>query len=81
MRKDIDLLCLQPGFVDTKMIKPSKEQGIAVGIVSVEECVSAALRDLGHEICTYGPKAHETIAGIGGPLLKYLGSLMKLSGK
>ena len=53
------------------MIQSAKDKGKTFGVVSVEQCVSAALRDLGHEICSYGPSAHETVAGIGGPFFKY----------
>lgn len=59
------------------MIQSAKDKGVTFGVVSVEECVSAALRDLGHEICSYGPSAHETVAGIGGPFFKYLRFMMK----
>lgn len=67
IRTDIDLLCLQPGYVKTKMIKAAEDKGTAFAVVSVEDCVSAALRDLGHEICTYGPISHEVLAGVGAP--------------
>jgi len=57
--KDIDILCLQPGFVETKMIKKAKESGYAQGIVTTEDCVAATMRDLSHEDSTFGPASHE----------------------
>ena len=53
------------------MIDHAVKRGINFGTVTVEACVSAALRDLGHEIRTYGPLMHECYAGVLGPLLKY----------
>ena len=58
-RSPIDIMALQPSFVKTKMINESIKKGINFGTVTVEACVSAALRDLGHEIRTYGPLMHE----------------------
>ena len=52
-------MTLQPGFVKTKFIKESDYKGSVTGLVSLEDCVSAALRDLGHESWTYGPLVHE----------------------
>ena len=36
------------------MIKEAEETGVAFGVIPVEACVSAALRDLGYEEATYG---------------------------
>ena len=57
--RQIDTLCLQPAYVKTKMIKPAEEEGRAFMVIPVEDCVSAALRDLGHENNTFGPIKHE----------------------
>ena len=42
------------------MIKPAEDAGFASAVVSVEDCVSCALRDLGREVYTFGPALHET---------------------
>ena len=60
--KQIDVMALQPGFVKTKMIKEAEETGVAFGVIPVEACVSAALRDLGYEEATYGANLHELIS-------------------
>ena len=59
--KKIDVMTLQPHFVNTKLIKQAVEKGQAFGVVSVTDCVNGALRDLGHEVTTYGPTLHEHI--------------------
>ena len=55
------MLALQPGFVETRSLIEAKERGPTPGLVTVSDCVSAALRDLGYEKCTYGPLVHEAI--------------------
>mmetsp|Transcript_13376 Transcript_13376/g.16976 ORF Transcript_13376/g.16976 Transcript_13376/m.16976 type:complete len:157 (+) Transcript_13376:486-956(+) len=75
-RSQIDLLCLQPGFVKTKMIKAAEDKGTAMAVVSTEECVSTTLRDLGSEICTYGPMKHERFASILGTIYKYASTVI-----
>ena len=57
--RQIDTLCLQPAYVKTKMIKPAEDEGRTVLVIPVEDCVSAALRDLGIENNTFGPIKHE----------------------
>ena len=64
-------MCLQPGFVETKLIKEVKEKGIAFGIVTTDVCVAAAMRDLSHEDSTFGAVGHERAAFIFGSILKY----------
>ena len=59
--KKIDVMALQPHFVETKMITKAVDKGLAFGVVSVTDCVNGALRDLGHEVTTYGPRLHEHI--------------------
>jgi len=49
------MLCLQPHYVKTKMIDSAVKKGQNFATVSVDACVGAALRDLSHEVCTYGP--------------------------
>ena len=44
------------------MIAEVKAKGQAFNVVTVTDCVQAALRDLGYETRTYGPLNHE-IAG------------------
>ena len=41
------------------MVQSQINEGKAFGVVSVTECVKAAMRDLGHEWRTYGPALHE----------------------
>ena len=53
----VDILSLQPYFVATRMVAAWK--GTEGKKITVEECVSAALRDLGKEETTYGPFLHE----------------------
>lgn len=69
--KNIDILCLQPHLVKTKMIQKVIDAGQDMAVVPVEACVGAAMRDLSHEVRTYGPVLHESFAGIFGPILKY----------
>ena len=59
--KKIDVMALQPHYVETKMIKKALAKGMAFGVVSVTDCVNGALRDLGHEVTTYGPCLHEHV--------------------
>lgn len=68
----IDMMALQPHFVETKMIGQFKERGETFLVVSTESCVSAALRDLGIELRTYGPYQHEAIAGVSSEVFKYM---------
>ena len=57
--RNIDTLCLQPGFVETKIVEKQIDRGEAYGVVSVAACVNGALRDLGYEEITSGPLKHE----------------------
>ena len=57
--RNIDTLCLQPGFVETKMVEKLIDRGEAFGVVSVSACVNGALRDLGYEETSSGPFKHE----------------------
>jgi len=75
-RSKIDVLCLQPGFVKTKMIKAAEDKGTTMAVVSTEECVSTTLRDLGSEICSYGPMKHERFASILGTIYKYASTVI-----
>jgi len=54
------------------MIAKAVEKGVSFGAVSVEACVGAAMRDLSHEIRTYGPALHEFFGGTFGPMFKYI---------
>ena len=40
-------------------------------IITTEDCVSAAMRDLGYETCTYGPFKHEKLGFIASLAFKY----------
>ena len=60
----IDVMALQPHFVNGLMIQNDMANGFAFGQVPAEDCVSAALRDLGHEATTYGASLHERIGFI-----------------
>ena len=42
-RSKIDLLCLQPGFVKTKMIKFAEEKKLDFGVVPTDTCVADSL--------------------------------------
>ena len=55
----VDILCLQPSYVETKMIDKVKDPIKAFVVVTVTDCVNAALRDLGYETCSYGTIVHE----------------------
>ena len=54
------------------MIKEAEEKGLAFGVIDVEDCVAGALRDLGKEVRTYGPKKHEDIGNFMSVLLKFM---------
>ena len=72
-RSKIDLLCLQPGMVKTKMIKPLEDMGRAIAVVSTEECVEATLNDLGNgKHCTFGASAHHKFIRVLEVFVKYL---------
>ena len=43
------------------MIAKVKERKLNYGMVTVEQCVDATLRDLGHETTTFGPIMHDVI--------------------
>ena len=61
-RSKIDLLCLQPGFVKTKMIKFAEEKKLDFGVVPTETCVADSLMTLGSgRVCTYGAHLHHKI--------------------
>ena len=68
----IDTLCLCPGYVETKMISKHKQAGRTFGVVSVTDCVSGALRDLGYETVTFGPLIHEIWGTLFNSLFRYL---------
>lgn len=68
----MEILCLQPHFVETKMTKSTREKKQDFGTVSVEECVNGALRDLGHEVTTFGPLKHEFWGIVLTAILRYL---------
>ena len=71
-RSKTDFLCLQPGSVKTKMIKRLEEEGKAIACVSKEECVQAALNDLGNgKHCTFGARAHHKFISVLEILFKY----------
>jgi len=71
-RSQIDLLCLQPGFVKTKMIKPAEAIDMTFAVVSPENCVNATMRDLGSgDLCSFGADEHENLGYLLGPLWKY----------
>ena len=71
-RSKIDLLNLQPGMVKTKMIKRLEEMGRTIAVVSTEECVEAALNDLGNgKHCTFGASAHHKFIRVLEVFVKY----------
>ena len=57
----IDVMALQPHFINGLLIQEDMANGFAFGQVPAEESVSAALRDLGYEATTYGAALHERI--------------------
>ena len=69
--KDTDLLCLQPGSVSTKMIDELVQEGRALAMVTVEECESSALRDLGYDTSTCGAAKHQFVGHMMTLLRKY----------
>ena len=54
------------------MIKWAEDEGKDFMAIPVEECVTAALRDLGHENNTFGPIKHEFCGQAMGTTLRYL---------
>ena len=54
--KKVDLLCMYPSFVKTKMIK---HLATPANAITVEKSVETGLRDLGQEDETYGALIHE----------------------
>ena len=76
-RSKIDLLNLQPGMVKTKMIKRLEDMGKAIAVVSTEECVEAALNDLGNgKHCTFGASAHHKFIRVLEVFVKYANPLV-----
>ena len=73
-RSKIDVQCLQPGYVRTKLINQAEKKGLTFAVIPVEQCVGASLRDLGSEVCTYGPLIHEAVGCGLGTVWKYLAS-------
>lgn len=69
--KNVEIMALQPAFVDTKMIAKVKEMKMDHGAVTVKQCVDGALRDLGHETTTFGPMLHDFLNPILTTLWKY----------
>ena len=57
--KNVEIMALQPAYVDTKMIAKAKEMKIDYRAVTAILCVDGALRDLGHETTTFGPMMHD----------------------
>ena len=51
---NIDIMCLMPGFVTTNMTKGMKN----LFTVTVKQCVSETLKDLGRKKETHGPLWH-----------------------
>ena len=64
----VELTCLAPGPVDTKMA--AKYKG-SPAMVSAEKCVYKALIDMGRSLHTNGAVTHELISYIGGVLLHW----------
>lgn len=68
----VDILCMSPSFVMTKMISHLKTPFNAI---SVEKCVSTGLRDLGHEEETSGALIHEATSIYSTFMGKYMGDI------
>ena len=68
----IDTMCLQPHYVETKMIQKYKKTGQAFSVATVTESVNGALRDLGYETVTFGPLIHEVWGTLFNSLFRYL---------
>lgn len=69
---NVEIMCLQPHYVETKMIARSIEKKQDFGTVSVKDCVNGALRDLGYEVTTYGPRKHEFWGCFMSAILRYV---------
>ena len=66
------MMCLQPFYVETKMIENAKKAKRTFATVSVEDCVNGALRDLGHEKTTYGPLKHDFVCNVLSTIMRYV---------
>ena len=74
MADKIDLLCMYPSFVITKMISHLKTP---INAITVDKCVNAGLRDLGYEGETYGALIHEVTGALLSFVNKYFADLQQ----
>ena len=58
LKDQCDVISFAPGLVSTNMI-PLPAGSLGGAVVSATESVTACLRDLGHEIITFGCQTHK----------------------
>ena len=63
-RPFIDLLCVRPMGVTTKMVDNISNSFGGI-FVSPQACVRGFLRDLGHDKVTFGATSHQIIGNLG----------------